>query len=199
MLAHCVWLDDEEIAILARTGATVAHNPMSNLKLASGIARLPDLIAAGVRVTLGTDGAISGNDIDMWLAMRLGATLHRASTLRADAVSTAEALGMATLAGAEALGAADRLGSLEPGKLADMVLIDLGTVRAAPMFDPVTHLVFSCAKSDVRHVFVGGRPVVRDGALTRLDLAGTIAEAREVTPRIAASVGRGHARVEQTP
>ena len=83
MLAHCVWLDDEEIAILARTGATVSHNPMSNLKLASGIARVPDMLAAGVRVTIGTDGAISGNDLDMWMALRLAATLHRAATLRA--------------------------------------------------------------------------------------------------------------------
>ena len=88
VLAHCVWLDDEEIAILARTGATVAHNPMSNLKLASGIARVPDMLAAGVRVTLGTDGAISGNDLDMWMALRLAATLHRGATLRADAVTT---------------------------------------------------------------------------------------------------------------
>ena len=77
VLAHCVWLDDEEIAILARTGATVSHNPVSNLKLASGIARVPDMLAAGVRVTLGTDGAISGNDLDLWMAMRLAATLHR--------------------------------------------------------------------------------------------------------------------------
>ena len=84
VLAHCVWLDDEEIAILARTGASVAHNPMSNLKLASGIARVPDMLAAGVRVTLGTDGAISGNDLDMWMALRLAATLHRGATPRRD-------------------------------------------------------------------------------------------------------------------
>ena len=87
VLAHCVWLDDEEIAILARTGATVSHNPVSNLKLASGIARVPDLLAAGVRVTLGTDGAISGNDLDLWMALRLAATLHRGATRRADAVT----------------------------------------------------------------------------------------------------------------
>ena len=125
VLAHCVWLDDEEIAILARTGASVAHNPVSNLKLASGVARVPDLLAAGVRVTLGTDGAISGNDLDLWMAMRLAATLHKGTRLRADAVSTSQALRMATLAGAEALGADDRIGSLEPGKLADMILLDL--------------------------------------------------------------------------
>ena len=188
VLAHCVWLDDEEIAILARTGATVSHNPVSNLKLASGIARVPDMLAAGVRVTLGTDGAISGNDLDLWLALRLAATLHRGATHRADAVTTAQALRMVTLDAAAALGAADRLGSLEAGKAADMILIDLARPHAVPLFDPLTHIVFSTAKSDVRHVFVGGRQVVRDGALTGLDLAGVLDEVAALAPRIAASV-----------
>lgn len=188
VLAHCVWLDDEEIAILAERGATVSHNPVSNLKLASGIARVPDMLAAGVRVTLGTDGAISGNDLDLWMAMRLAATLHRGATLRADAVTTEDAFRMATLAGAEALGAADRLGSLEPGKLADLVLIDLRRPHAVPLFDPLTHLVFSCSKADVRHVWVGGRQVVRNGEILGLDLADLLAEVAALTPRIAASV-----------
>jgi 5-methylthioadenosine/S-adenosylhomocysteine deaminase len=188
VLAHCVWLDDEEIDILARSGASVVHNPVSNLKLASGIARVPDLLDAGVRVTLGTDGAISGNDLDLWMALRLAATLHKGATLRADAVSAAQALRMVTLDGAAALGAADRLGSLEPGKQADMILIDLRRPHAAPLFDPLTHLVYSTSKSDVRHVFVGGRQVVRDGALTRHDIADTLAEVAALAPRIAASV-----------
>jgi 5-methylthioadenosine/S-adenosylhomocysteine deaminase len=188
VLAHCVWLDDEEIAILARTGASVAHNPMSNLKLASGIARVPDLLRAGVRVTVGTDGAISGNDLDMWMGLRLAATLHRAATLDATAVTTTQALRMVTIEGAAALGAADRLGSLEPGKLADMLLVDLGRPHAAPLFDPRTHLVFSCAKADVRHVFVGGRQVVRDGVPLRVDQPGMLAEVAALVPRIAASL-----------
>jgi 5-methylthioadenosine/S-adenosylhomocysteine deaminase len=104
VLAHCVWLDDEEIAILARTGAAVVHNPVSNLKLASGIARIPDLLAAGVPVALGTDGAISGNDLDLWMAMRLAATLHKGATRRADAVTTRQAFAMATIEGARAIG-----------------------------------------------------------------------------------------------
>jgi cytosine/adenosine deaminase-related metal-dependent hydrolase len=126
VLAHCVHLDDEEIAILARTGASVAHNPMSNLKLASGFARVPDMLEAGINVSLGTDGAISGNDLDMWMALRLAATIHKANTGRADVISTTEALAMATAAGAKALDAADRIGSLEEGKYADMILIDTG-------------------------------------------------------------------------
>lgn len=183
-LAHCVWLDDEEIAILARTGAAVSHNPVSNLKLASGVARVPDLLAAGVRVTLGTDGAISGNDLDLWLALRLAAMLHKGTTLDAAAVTAAQAFAMATREGAAALGAADRLGSLEPGKLADMMLVDLRAAHAAPLYDPITHLAFSAAKSDVRHVFVGGVQVVADGRLARHDLDETLAEVRALAPRI---------------
>ncbi len=188
VLAHCVWLDDEEIAILARTGAAVAHNPVSNLKLASGIARVPDMHAAGVRVALGTDGAISGNDLDPWLAMRLAATLHRAATGNATAVTMAEAFRMATLDGAAALGAADRLGSLEVGKFADMVLVDRRRLHAAPLFDPLTHLVFAAGRGDVRDVFVGGRRVVREGALVGISLDGLLAEVSALAPRIAASI-----------
>lgn len=190
VLAHCVWLDDEEIEILARTGATVSHNPVSNLKLASGIARVPDLLAAGVRVTLGTDGAISGNDLDMWLAMRLAATLHRGVSGDATAVTTEQALAMVTREGAAALGADDRIGSLEPGKLADMILIDLARPHAVPLFDPHTHLVFSCAAADVRDVFVGGRQVVRDRKVLGVDLGRIVEEVMALAPRVAASVGR---------
>jgi 5-methylthioadenosine/S-adenosylhomocysteine deaminase len=188
VLAHCVHLDDEEIEILARSGASVAHNPMSNLKLASGVARVPDMLAAGVNVTLGTDGAISGNDLDMWMALRLAATLHKGVSGRADVISTGEALAMLTRNGATALAASDRIGTLEPGKFADMVLIDIKRPHAVPLFDPITHLVYSTAKSDVRHVFVGGEQVVRDGVLTRHDIGKTIEAVEQLAPKIAASV-----------
>ena len=188
VLAHCVHLDDGEIEILARSGASVAHNPMSNLKLASGVARIPDMLDAGVNVTLGTDGAISGNGLDMWMALRLAATLHKGVSGRPDVVTTGQALAMLTIAGARALGAADRIGSLETGKFADMVLIDLKRPHAVPVFDPITHLVYSTAKSDVRHVFVGGEQVVRDGVLTRHDVGETIGAAERLVPHIAASI-----------
>ncbi len=187
-LAHCVHLEDEEIDILARTGATAIHNPMSNMKLASGVARIPEMLDKGVNVALGTDGAISGNDLDMWMALRFAATLHKGVTGRADAVTTHQALAMMTTAGAKALCASDRLGSLEAGKFADMVLIDVNRPHAVPVFDPVTHLVYSTAKSDVRHVFVGGRQVVEDGRLTLHDVSGTIAAVNELAPKIAASI-----------
>lgn len=161
---------------------------MSNLKLASGVARIPDMLDAGINVTLGTDGAISGNDLDMWMALRLAATLHKGASGRPEVVTTSQALAMLTAAGAKALGATDRIGSLEPGKFADMILIDLKRPHAVPVFDPITHLVYSTAKSDVRHVFVGGEQVVRDGVLTRHDISKTIAAVERLAPKIAASI-----------
>ena len=188
VLAHCVHLDDEELDILARTGASVAHNPMSNMKLASGFARVPDMLERGINVSLGTDGAISGNDLDMWMALRLAATIHKGFSGRPDIVSTRQALDMLTRNGARALGALDRIGSLEEGKFADMVLVDIKRPHAVPLFDPLTHLVYSAARQDVRHVFLAGEQVVRDGALTRLDIADTIAEVERLVPAIKTSI-----------
>ncbi|MBX3578616.1 MAG: amidohydrolase [Rhizobiaceae bacterium] len=188
VLAHCVHLDDEELDIIARTGAHVAHNPMSNMKLASGFARVPDMLERGINVSLGTDGPLSGNDLDMWMALRLAATIHKGYTGRADLISTRQVFDMLTVNGAKALGAADRIGSLEVGKLADMVLVDVKRPHAVPMFDPMTHLVYSTNKSDVRHVFLGGEQVVRDGALTRMSLDETLAEVSAMAPRIAATI-----------
>jgi 5-methylthioadenosine/S-adenosylhomocysteine deaminase len=188
VLAHCVHLDDEELDILARTGAHVAHNPMSNMKLASGFARVPDMLERGINVSLGTDGPLSGNDLDMWMALRLAATIHKGYTGRPDLISTRQALDMLTINGAKALNAADRIGSLEPGKFADMVLVDTRRPHAVPMFDPMTHLVYSTNKSDVRHVFLGGEQVVRDGVLTRLSIEDTMAEVAAMVPRIRATI-----------
>jgi 5-methylthioadenosine/S-adenosylhomocysteine deaminase len=188
VLAHCVHLDSEEIEILARTGAKPSHNPVSNLKLASGIAPVPEMLEAGITVSLGTDGAVSGNDLDLWLAMRLAAMLHKGVRGDARLVSTQQALAMATLAGAETLGVSDRIGSLEVGKEADFIMIDLERAHAVPLFDPLTHAVFSTNKSDVRHVFVGGKQIVRDRELTGIVLSEVIAEIRELAPRIQASI-----------
>jgi 5-methylthioadenosine/S-adenosylhomocysteine deaminase len=188
VLAHCVHLDDEELDIVARTGAHVAHNPMSNMKLASGFARVPEMLDRGINVSLGTDGPLSGNDLDMWMALRLAATIHKGFTGRADLISTRQAMDMLTINGAKALGAADRIGSLEPGKFADMVLVDVKRPHAVPLFDPMTHLVYSTNKSDVRHVFLGGEQVVRDGQLTRMSLDDTLATVEQMVPRIKATI-----------
>ena len=124
----------------------------------------------------------------MWMALRLAATIHKGFTGRADLISTRQAFDMLTINGAKALGAEDRLGSLEVGKFADMVMVDVNRPHAVPMFDPMTHLVYSTNKSDVRHVFLAGEQVVRDGALTRLDIAGTLDEVRSLAPKIKATI-----------
>ena len=188
VLAHCVHCDDEELDILARTGAVVAHNPVSNLKLASGFARVPEMLERGVHVTLGTDGAISGNDIDMWLALRLAATLHKAASARADAVTTRQALDMATINGAKALGIGGLTGSLELGKAADFQVLDVSRPHAVPMFDPMTHAVYSAGRADVRHVFVDGEWRVRERELVVFDMAQTLDEVRALVPAIKASI-----------
>jgi 5-methylthioadenosine/S-adenosylhomocysteine deaminase len=188
VLAHCVHLDDEELDIIARRGAHVAHNPMSNMKLASGFARVPAMLERGINISLGTDGPLSGNDLDMWMALRLAATIHKGFTGRADTISTRQAMDMLTISGAKALGAADRLGSLETGKFADMVMVDIKRPHAVPLFDPMTHLVYSTNKSDVRHVFLGGEQVVKDGELTRLDIMETVDEVQSLTPKIKATI-----------
>ena len=188
VLAHCVHLDEAEIDLLAASGTHVVHNPMSNLKLASGFAPVPALLAAGINVTLGTDGAISGNDLDMWLAMRLAATLHKATTGNAAAVTTSEALAMATRNGARALGAGDRLGSIEVGKEADFILVDINKLHAAPMFDPMTHLVCSAGRGDVTDVYVAGRHVVADGCLLTADAGALVAAANALRPAVSGSI-----------
>lgn len=188
VLAHCVHLDDTEIDLLAQSGTHVSHNPMSNLKLASGIARIPDMLAAGINVTLGTDGAISGNDLDMWLAMRLAASLHKGVRQDAGAVTTQQALAMATRNGAKALGIFDQVGSLEIGKQADMILVDTQVIAAYPMFDPMTHLVFSTSRRDVRDVFVAGRQIVGQGQILHLNMADIYQQMQDLTPAILASI-----------
>ncbi|MBO0751959.1 MAG: amidohydrolase [Bradyrhizobiaceae bacterium] len=188
VLAHCVHLDDEELDLIAARGAHVVHNPVSNMKLASGFARVPQMFDRGINVSLGTDGPLSGNDLDMWMAMRFAATIHKGVTGRAEVISTRQALEMLTINAARALGVADRIGSLEKGKCADMVMVDIRRPHAAPMFDPMTHLVYSANKSDVRHVFLGGEEVVRDGVLTRLDVMETIDEVQALAPQIKAAI-----------
>ena len=147
--------------MIAEAGAAVAHCPASNLKLASGFARITDLHAAGVTVSLGTDGAASANDLDPFLAMRLAAypqaALHGAGAVTAD-----EVVAMATINGAAALGIADRTGSLEPGKRADVVVLDAASPALTPSYDPVSTLAYAASRADVRWVVAGGRVAVDD-------------------------------------
>lgn len=185
VLAHCVHLDDGEIELLAKSGTTVAHNPVSNLKLGSGVARIPDLVAAGVNIALGTDSCISGNDIDMWLSMRLAALLPKGVHEDPTLIRPAEVVAMATRNGAAALGLGDRLGTLEAGKIADFILVSTRAAHAVPIYDLATHLVYAAGKGDVTDVFVAGRQVVQDRRITTIDLAPRLEAMRELGAKIA--------------
>ena len=191
VLAHCVHLDETEIKLLADTKTTVVHNPVSNLKLGSGIAPIGRLSEAGVLVTVGTDGAISGNDLDIWMALRLSAILPKGSEKKPDLISAKDALRMVTANGAKALGKERLLGSIEIGKQADFSLIDISTVHATPMFDPITHLVYSTNKSDVSDVFVGGIHLVKQRKIVAYDIEKTLMKVKDMTPEIRRSLLKG--------
>lgn len=186
VLAHCVWVDGEGIRRLARQQTNVAHCPSSNLKLGSGIAPVPEMLAAGCRVALGADGAPCNNRLDAFTEMRLAALVQK-PRLGPDALPAARVLELATLGGARALGLEGEIGSIEVGKRADLVALDLGGAHAQPeAADVISRIVYSARAADVRHVVVDGRLVVRDGALCTGDLA----EIRRQANRHAARLGR---------
>ena len=177
LAVHAVHLDDRDIELLARHDCRVVHCAGSNMKLASGIARVVDLQSAGVGVALGTDGAASNNRLDLLAEMRLAGLLAKVSTGDAAALPAARLLRMATLDGASALGLDATLGSLEPGKAADIVAVDLRRLESQPVYDPVSHLVHVAGRDDVTHVWVAGEAVLRERRLTTLDEGALLARA----------------------
>jgi 5-methylthioadenosine/S-adenosylhomocysteine deaminase len=185
MAVHMTQLVDAEIALLACTGSHVIHCPESNLKLASGFCPVARLLAAGVNVALGTDGAASNNDLDLLSEMRTAALLAKGVSGDAAAVPAFQALQMATLNGAQALGIGDQIGSLRPGKWADVVAVDLGGLDRQPLYHPLSQLVYTAHRDHVTDVWVAGRPLLRAGVLTHLDEAALIQSAQEWGVRIA--------------
>lgn len=176
---HMTQLLDEEIEYLATAGAHVAHCPESNLKLASGFCPVAALRRAGVNVALGTDGAASNNDLDMLGEARTAALLGKGVAGDAAALPATDILRMATLGGAAALGLEDRVGSLRVGKEADMVALDLTGIATTPVYNPLSSLVYSASRDQVRHVWVAGRHLVNDRALTTLDPKTVSQQARQ--------------------
>lgn len=155
-LAHCVYLEDAEIELLAEHGSSIAHCPSSNLKLASGIAPIARYAKHGVNIGLATDGAASNNRLDMFAEMRLAALLAKGQSGDATAISAYQALEMATINGAKALGLDDKIGSIEIGKLADLTAVKLTGIETQPCFDPASHLVYAAGREHVSHVWVNG-------------------------------------------
>ena len=189
-LHHGVHLDDEEIALLASTGTSVVHCLESELKLASGIPRMPDLLRAGVTIGLGTDGTASNNDLDVWAELRLAALLYKVTGGDPTAIPAREALRLATRGGAKALGMDHLVGSIEPGKRADILLIDFDRPHLAPVYDVASHLAYAVNKADVKMVLVDGKVVVRNHRVVTVDEDETIARVREVAARILGSTSR---------
>ena len=186
--AHAVWVSEAEIALLKQRGVGVSHNPESNMKLASGVAPVTGYLRAGVALGLGTDGAASNNDMDMFEAMRVASLLHKLQTADPRAVSAGTALEMATMGGARALGMDRLIGSLERGKRADVIVVETRSARQTPMYDPVSHLVYTTRGDDVRHTVVNGRVLMRDRKVLTLDAAAVLAEARGWAEKVRAAV-----------
>jgi 5-methylthioadenosine/S-adenosylhomocysteine deaminase len=190
ILHHAIWLSPEDIQTIARYGASTSHNPESNMKTASGVSPVPDLLAAGVAVGLGTDGPASNNNLDMFEEMDTAAKLHKLVRQDATAMPAKTVFHMATLGGAKALGIDHRVGSIETGKLADVVLVDTRAPELTPLYDVYSHLVYAAKGANVATVVVNGRIVVRNRHMETVDEAEVLAKARELQGRILESLGR---------
>ncbi len=186
VLIHCVWLEPAEIDLIAASGAAVVSCPSSNMKLASGIAPLTELLAAGVVVGLGTDGVASNNRLDLFREMDLVAKLHKVRHFDPAALPARQVLTMATLGTARALGLASRIGSLEPGKGADLIILDLQQPHLTPCYDVAALLVYAAQGADVRTVIVDGKIVMRDRRLRNFDLDEVVARVNGMAARVRA-------------
>ena len=167
---HCVILEAEEIQLLARRGVRVAHNPSSNMKLASGTAPAPELIEAGVSLGLGTDGPASNNNLDIFGEMGAAAKLHKVVKTDPTVMNAQTVLTMGTSAGARVLGLEGRVGRLAPGYEADIIVVDLNQPHLTPMYNPTSHLIYAASGRDVIHTVVGGRVLMENRKLTTIDL-----------------------------
>src|SRR5688572_10625577 len=194
LAAHGVWVSDSEIALLKSRGVGVAHNPESNMKLASGTAPVPAYLKADVALGLGTDGAASNNDLDMFEAMRTASLLHKLQSGDPRVVSAREALEMATIRGARALGMERQIGSLETGKRGDLIIVSMRGARQTPLYDPISHLVYVSRGDDVQTMVVHGKVLMRDRKVLTLNEAAILKESQEWAQKVRAAVQQPAAR-----
>jgi 5-methylthioadenosine/S-adenosylhomocysteine deaminase len=181
---HAVHLEDEEIDLLARSKVGIVHSPESNMKLASGIARVGEMVRKGLVVGLGTDGCASNNNLDLFKEMDTAAKLGKVTTLDPVNMGATTVLKMATIWGAEVLGLEKEIGTIEVGKKADIITIDLRKPHLTPLYNPMSTIVYSASGSDVRDVIVNGRVLMKDRALTGLDVEEVMAKVREISEKI---------------
>ncbi len=182
--AHCVHVDRNDIEILAENGVGVSHNPVSNLKLASGVAPVLAMLEAGVRLGLGTDGAASNNTLDLLRDLQITALLHKSISGDPTTMPAATVLSAATSGGAEILGLGGKVGMLKPGMEADIACFSLNHAHTTPIYDPSSHMVFAARAADVRHVVVRGKVIVRDRKLMTMDLDEIRTRSTEAARRI---------------
>ncbi|MGC9362113.1 MAG: amidohydrolase family protein, partial [Candidatus Syntrophosphaera sp.] len=188
--AHGIWLEKDEISLLAGSPASIAVCSESNLKLASGILPLKALQEAGVNLCFATDGVASNNDLDLMAEMDLTAKLHKAVNRDPSFLPAARVLQMATLDAAKALGVGERRGSLEAGKDADICILSLAGLECQPVYNPYSHVVYVLGSRHVRDVLIAGEPVLRDGQLTRVDEGEILATAAEMRARVLRELGK---------
>jgi 5-methylthioadenosine/S-adenosylhomocysteine deaminase len=186
--AHGVWLTEADLAVVKKHGVTVSHNPDSNMKLASGTAPVTRMLELGIPVGLGTDGAASNNDLDMFEVMDLAAKLQKLARMDPTVLPAEQVVEMATSGGARALGLEKEIGSLEAGKRADLILVDVAGAHATPMYNPYSHLVYALKAADVRTSIINGKVVMRDRRVLTLDARAVEARARDFQARILQSL-----------
>ena len=190
--AHVVWPTDEEIPILVEHGVGVIHNPTSNMKIASGISPVSKMLEAGVRMGLGTDGAASNNDLDMWEEMRLASFLQKVDRMDPEVLPAIDVLSMATDGGARAIGLGEAIGSLEAGKRADLIQVNFTDVHHIPVYDVVSHLVYVTDEQDVATVIVDGQVLLREREFRTLDTGRIRREANALAAEIRRALIQGN-------
>jgi 5-methylthioadenosine/S-adenosylhomocysteine deaminase len=186
LAAHCIWIDDDEIEVLAKRKVGVSHCMESNLKLASGFSPVVTMLMTGIKVSFGTDGAASNNDLNIMSEMSTTAKVHKALSENPTVLDAKTILLMATRWGAEALGLGDRIGSLEKGKRADFVSLDLKKPHLTPIYNVCSHIVYAAMASDISDVMVNGRFVVENGMLITADEQEILAKAQQWSEKIRA-------------
>jgi 5-methylthioadenosine/S-adenosylhomocysteine deaminase len=184
ILDHCVHINKSEIELLAENSVRIVHNPESNMKLASGIAPVPDMIAKGITVGLGTDGCASNNNLDLFGEMDMAAKLHKVNNLDPTVMKAQTLVEMATIDGAKVLGLEKITGSLEVGKRADLIVIDTNKPHLVPMYNPYSHLVYAASGHDVTHSIIDGKIVMEDRRLLTLDVEDIIERSKEKSCKV---------------
>ncbi len=182
--AHCIWLDKEEIEILAQNGVKVAHDPESNMKLGAGVAPVPEMLSRGIDIGLGTDGCASNNDLDLFGEMAMAARLHKVFSGDPTVLTARQIVEMATTGGARVLGIADRVGSIAPGKEADIILVDAKKPHLTPLYNPFSQLVYAARGADVVTSIINGRIVMKDRHLYTIDIENVMKRVRQMTKSV---------------